>query len=80
MGNVRPAYVKRIARELVERFPNRFSADFEHNKKVVNELTDVKSKRVRNAIAGYVTRYWKIYHQLNIKKGQESSEENFPVS
>ena len=30
---------------------------FEHNKKKVSELTDVQYPRMRNRIAGYVTRY-----------------------
>lgn len=73
MGNVRPAYIKKIARELVERYPDRFSGDFEHNKKVVSMLTDVQSKRIRNAVAGYVTRYWKIYMRSRSQEGEEFS-------
>lgn len=61
MGNVRPAHIKRIARELVERFPDKFSGDFEHNKRMVEQLTDVQTKKMRNAVAGYITRYWKVY-------------------
>lgn len=38
-------------------YPNEFTADFEHNKKKVSELTDVSSIMMRNRIAGYVTRY-----------------------
>mgnify|MGYP000232785741 CR=1 FL=1 len=55
MGKVRPAYVKNTARMLLERYPDRFTTDFEHNKKVVGELVET-SKRVRNRIAGYITR------------------------
>jgi small subunit ribosomal protein S17e len=53
---IKPAYVKRISRELIKRYPEKFSADFEENKDTVTTLTDVRSKRVRNRIAGYVTR------------------------
>jgi len=48
--------VKRIARELIQRFPDKFTADFENNKKAVQLLTTVSSIKVRNRIAGYVTR------------------------
>ncbi|WP_265108564.1 30S ribosomal protein S17e [Halosolutus halophilus] len=41
---------------LLERYPDGFSTDFEENKDQVEKLTDVESKRVRNRIAGYVTR------------------------
>ena len=57
MGNIRPTYIKRVAIELVKRYPDRFTADFAHNKKVVDELTDVRYTGMRNRIAGYVTRY-----------------------
>jgi len=56
MGKVRPLFVKRTARNLVEKFRFRFKKDFEHNKKAVKELLDLPSKRLANLIAGYVTR------------------------
>ena len=59
MGQVRPTYIKRIAIELVKNHGESFTADFEHNKTQVSELTDVKSISMRNRIAGYVTRYRK---------------------
>ena len=53
---IKPAYVKKTATTLLERYPKAFSTDFEHNKDLVSELTNVESKGVRNRIAGYVTR------------------------
>ena len=57
MGRVRPTYIKRVAIELVRNHSDRFTEDFDHNKTVVAELTDVGSLTMRNRIAGYVTRY-----------------------
>lgn len=57
MGNIRPTYIKRVAIELVERFPEAFTEDFDHNKRSVAELADIQGKSMRNRIAGYVTRY-----------------------
>jgi len=48
--------VKRIARELVERFPDKFTTDFEANKKLVKSLTNISSTKLRNRVAGYTTR------------------------
>jgi len=48
--------VKRIARELMQRYPDKFTTDFENNKKAVQLLTTISSIRLRNRIAGYVTR------------------------
>ncbi len=53
---IKPAYVKKTARELIERYPEAFSDDFERNKELVAELTNIESKGVRNRVAGYVTR------------------------
>ncbi len=60
MGKVRPKIVKRLARELLERYGDRFTADFETNKKLVQELTNITSKRLRNRVAGYITHLVKI--------------------
>jgi len=57
LGNIRPTYIKRVAIDLLKMYPDSFTDDFEHNKKKVSELTDVQYHRMRNRIAGYVTRY-----------------------
>ena len=57
MGNIRPTYIKRIAKELINMYPDRFIAsDFQHNKEKVTELADFDSKVIRNRVAGYITR------------------------
>jgi len=55
LGRVRPDHVKRLSRELVERFPGKFTSDFEKNKKLVEALTHINSKKLRNRVAGYTT-------------------------
>lgn len=57
MGNIRPSFIKIRAIKLVEQHREKFTDDFDHNKIVVSQLTDVNSKKLRNWIAGYVTRY-----------------------
>lgn len=57
MGNIRPSFIKIRAIKLVEQHREKFSNDFDHNKIIVSQLTDVDSKKLRNWIAGYVTRY-----------------------
>ncbi|MFC3958414.1 30S ribosomal protein S17e [Halovivax cerinus] len=53
---IKPAYVKKTATLLMERYPDAFTDDFEQNKESVEKLTNIESKGVRNRIAGYVTR------------------------
>ncbi len=57
MGNVRTDQVKRTARELVRRFPDRFSANFDENKHAVSLLVEGTTRKIRNQVAGYITRY-----------------------
>jgi small subunit ribosomal protein S17e len=40
----------------MQRYPDKFTRDFENNKKAVQLLTTISSIRLRNRIAGYVTR------------------------
>ncbi|MGQ9565032.1 MAG: 30S ribosomal protein S17e [Candidatus Bathyarchaeales archaeon] len=56
MGKVRPEQVKKIARELVRRYSDHFSTNFEENKKAISRLAHIYSPRMKNRIAGYVTR------------------------
>lgn len=56
MGKVRIAAVKKVARELVERYPDKFTTNYESNKTVLADLVDAKTKRLRNRVVGYVTR------------------------
>ncbi len=38
------------------RFPNKFTTNFDENKRLVDTLTKGTTTRVRNQIAGYITR------------------------
>jgi len=56
MGKVRTEQVKRIARQLIDKYPNKFTADFENNKQFVTEFTNISSTKLRNRVAGYTAR------------------------
>ena len=56
MGNVKPTYIKRVAQELLEKHRKKFRHDFEYNKQMVRELSDISTKKLRNRVAGYITR------------------------
>lgn len=72
MGKVRTALVKRTARKLLEMYPDLFTRDFEHNKRVVSQLIEYKSKKLRNQIAGYITHLVKIrMRQAKLEEGEE---------
>ncbi len=69
MGKVRISIVKRTARKLLELYPNEVSTDFEANKELVKKYVYVKSKKLRNQIAGYLT------HLVKIQKKREAKSE-----
>lgn len=59
MGRIKTTLVKRVTKELIVRYGPNFRKDFDENKKLVSQYTDVPSLKMRNIIAGYVTRLMK---------------------
>jgi small subunit ribosomal protein S17e len=57
LGNIRQTHIKNVAIDLVKKYPDQFSGDFQNNKEKVDQLVIVSSKLLRNRIAGYITRY-----------------------
>lgn len=51
--------VKRTARKIVNIHKNELKMSFEENKKILPNFIEVNSKKLRNVIAGYVTRLMK---------------------
>ncbi|MFL6309539.1 MAG: 30S ribosomal protein S17e [Nitrososphaera sp.] len=47
--------IKRISTELMEKYPDKFGLDFNSNKNLISEIAIVRSKVLRNEIAGYIT-------------------------
>lgn len=56
--------------ELMETYKGKFDNDFAHNKKVLNEVAIVRSKGLKNEIAGYISTY--IKRELEEKEERES--------
>lgn len=59
MGRIKTKPVKRVTQELVDKHNEDFSTDFTKNKEAVTKYADIKSKKIRNTIAGYVTKLMK---------------------
>lgn len=67
MGAIKPTYIKSLAKQLLKKVPD-FTDDFDVNKKIVEEYTNVESKGIRNRIAGYIT-------HKKVKEGKEEGKE-----
>ena len=51
--------IKRISYEVLDKYKSRFGEDFADNKKILDEVSIVRSKSLKNKITGYITRYIK---------------------
>lgn len=56
MGRIKTQLIKRVTLELFARHKGEFTGDFEKNKEAVQRYVSVSSKKLRNIIAGYITR------------------------
>ncbi len=68
LGKVRPEHVKKMARELIELYPDKFSTNFQNNKKAITSVAQFYSAKLRNRTAGYITRL------LSIERAAEEAE------
>lgn len=59
MGRIKTKLIKRLTFESVNLCKDKFTTNFEENKKIVAELLGDASKKIRNSVAGYVTRMMK---------------------
>lgn len=68
MGKVKTEHIKRLGQELMSRFPDKFSSNFDDNKHAVDALTEGATTKVRNQVAGYIT------HTISLTQPDSSSE------
>ena len=59
MGRIKNRLIKRSANDLLARYRDRFTTNFEDNKKVLGEVARIESKKIRNVLAGYLTKIMK---------------------
>lgn len=59
MGRIKTALIKRVTKKIVAEHGDRLTPSFDENKKVVEGVIIVQSKKIRNVVAGYATRLTK---------------------
>jgi len=60
MGKVRTILIKNISKELINKYPDVFTIEFEENKKLLDKYLEIDSKHLRNRISGYIVNLLKI--------------------
>ncbi|MFH0956808.1 MAG: 30S ribosomal protein S17e [Candidatus Aenigmatarchaeota archaeon] len=56
MGRIKCTPVKVLARELMEAHGDKFTTDFDKNKKAVGLVRKIQSKKIRNVVTGCITK------------------------
>ncbi len=51
--------IKRLSYEVLDNHKSKFGEDFAENKKVLNQVSIVRSKGLKNEVAGYITKFIK---------------------
>jgi len=59
MGRIKTTNIKTLGDELIRENSDKFTTEFEKNKGVLDSLKDIKSKKIRNIVAGYITKEMK---------------------
>jgi len=54
LGSIKSREIKLTSKKLIEMYPEKFSTDFNSNKKIIDELNLTDDKYIRNKLAGYI--------------------------
>lgn len=64
--------IKRLSYEVLDKHKSKFNENFTDNKKQLDNLTIIRSKGLKNEIAGYITKFIKKEHlEQQLKQSQE---------
>ena len=72
MGRIKNLLIKRTARALNKEEGNKFQVEFNNNKNILG--SSMPSKRLRNRIAGYITRIRKNDQKRKLRKPETTQE------
>jgi len=64
MGRIKTALIKRITSELINEHRDKFKDNFDENKKIVEKFADLPSKKLRNVVAGHITKMIKTKEEI----------------
>ncbi|GIU69698.1 MAG: 30S ribosomal protein S17e [Candidatus Woesearchaeota archaeon] len=56
MGRIKTQLIKRTTEEIMSKDHDAFTTDFNENKQILSTKLNIRSKKIRNVIAGYITR------------------------
>ena len=66
--------IKRLSNEVLNEYSERFGTDFSTNKQALNEISIIRSKGLKNEIAGYITKM--LQRQAKFEERKQMINEN----
>jgi small subunit ribosomal protein S17e len=66
--------IKRLSFEVMEQHKSKFGEDFADNKKILDQVSIVRSKGLKNEVAGYITKF--IKKEVRDAKAKQARHEN----
>lgn len=67
--------IRRLSTEIMEQYRDDFGVDFSDNKKALDNISIIRSKGLKNEIAGFITKY--IKREIREQKDREDRERQF---
>lgn len=64
MGRIKTKLIKRKTKDIMNAAEEKVTEDFDQNKKAAGEMATFKSKKMRNIVAGYLTRLKKAKEEI----------------
>ena len=74
--------IKRLSYEVLDKHKSKFTENFTDNKKLLGDIAIIRSKGLKNEIAGYITKFIKTEKrekEFNQSKTDASKDESDPV-
>ena len=68
--NVSVDRIKRLSTEILNEYQDKFATDFSSNKQLLNEVSIIRSKGLKNEIAGYITKILQRKQKFEERKQQ----------
>jgi len=69
--------IKRLSYEVLDEHKPKFGEDFADNKKVLDQIAIIRSKGLKNEIAGYITKF--IKKEIREEKAKQSQIESSKI-
>ena len=66
--------ITRLSMQVLQRHKDKFTTDFAENKKLLDQLAVVRSKGLKNEMAGYITKFVKRENDSKALKEEEVEE------